>query len=272
MERMVVATDLSPRSDRAVARAFVIASQFKVKLELVSVVDEDLPGDIAERARLEFEARMAQFAAAQKGADKVDYSVSVTVDDPVGGLVAAAAGADLLIMGLHRRRPLMDMFVSTTLEKVIRATETPVLVVKDPADHPYSRILAALDLSPASTAAIALARTLAPDAECRAFHAFRIAFKGFVGGESAGAQSIDRREAEKALAKWRESAGDLSELAVEVIENSPNGAMRECIDAFSPQLIVIGAHGRNALNPYLLGSFAAELLADPPVDLLVTSR
>ena len=49
MSRILVATDLSARSDRAVERAFLLAGQAGASLTILHVVDADLPSRIADR-------------------------------------------------------------------------------------------------------------------------------------------------------------------------------------------------------------------------------
>lgn len=273
MDALLVATDLSERSDRAVARAFRLAAETGARLVALSVVDAELPeaarGALAEAA----EAHLAALPARFPGAAAVSFTPRVVLGDPLRDILreADAAGAALLVLGRHRERPFLDLFRSTTMEKLVRAALLPVLLVREPAVGPYGSVLAGVDLSPASAAALRWAARVAPAASIRAFHAWSIPFKGFLG-EEAAARAI-REEAAEGLAAWRAGA-NLPEAAgrIELIEGAVGAAFRACLASARPDLVAIGAHGRPTLSPTLLGAFTEELLRDPPTDLLVVRR
>ena len=268
MKKIVVATDLSIRSDRAVARAFELANAHGAHLTILTVVDEDLPADMAEMMRASAAENVARFAASRKQADKVVYETRAELGHPVRSVPEAAAEADLLILGLHRPRPFMDLFAPSTLEGIIRASRCTVLVVRDAADHDYERVLTAIDFSPACTAAVAAAKALAPSAALTAFHAYIVPFRGFTGGEHAGGPQPYRDEAEHALDAWATTA-PLAAADVELVEDGLGLALSGMLTKAKPHVLALGVHGRSAFNPNLIGGFAAELLADPPCDLLL---
>ena len=90
--------------------------------------------------------------------------------------VADAEEADLVVMGEHRKRLLRDVFVGTTIERVMRLGNRPVLMVNGPAERPYRRILAAVDASEPAAHALRTAHRLGflARAELTAFHAFEL--------------------------------------------------------------------------------------------------
>ena len=49
MKKLLMATDLSARSDRALQRALALAREHKAELEVVHVVEDSLPEAIAQR-------------------------------------------------------------------------------------------------------------------------------------------------------------------------------------------------------------------------------
>ena len=215
------------------------------------------------------EQKVAQFAASRKQADKVSYETRAELGHPVRSVPEAAADADLLVLGLHRPRPFVDLFAPSTLEAIIRSARTSVLVVRDAADHDYQRILTAVDFSPACTAAITAAKALAPSADIMAFHAYIVPFRGLTGGEGPKGTTPYRDEAMEALTDWAANA-PLAASDVELIEDGLGLALSGMLSRTDPHLLAIGVHGRSAFNPNLLGGFAAELLADPPCDLLLS--
>lgn len=267
MNTLLVATDLSPRSDIAVARAARLTEETGARLVVLSVIDEDLPEPMAARMKEEAQARIA----AGPGATRL-----VVVGDPLRDIPKAAdeEGADLVVLGMHRSRPILDMFRSTTMEKLVRLSARPILIAKNSADRAYERAVACVDLSPSSVAALRAVRSVAPQAALHAFHAYSVPFKGFLGDEGAdpGAHPF-RDEAASALAEWRAAARLPDGLGeIELVEGSVAGAFSAAMTLHRPDLVAMGAHSRAALSPTLLGSFVTELLRDPPTDLLIARR
>ncbi|MBN2905559.1 MAG: universal stress protein [Rhodobacteraceae bacterium] len=269
----VVATDLSPRADRAVQRAFRLAAWVQARLILVSVIDEDLPDPVAHQLRDAAELRLAQFAASIPYSGEVNHDTQVVLGDPAEAIPALAeqADADLLILGLHRPRAYLDLLRETTMERIVRLSARPVLLVRDPVDHAYGRVLAALDFAPASTAALSLAAEIAPEAEIFGVHALHVPYRGLLAPRgSAGTTAPFRHAAEALLADWR-AAGRLPAAlkTVEIAEGAAHMVLNAQLDRVKPDLLALGAHGRAGAAPTLLGSLANDMMRAPPCDVLI---
>lgn len=268
---ILAATDLSPRGDRAVERAFRIADGADARVRLLNVVDSALPDDMATRMEAEAAALLNRFAENLPQAGTVPFEAEAVTGDPAAAIVAAAAACDLLVLGTHRPRPFMDLFRETTMERIVRMLERPVLLVRDPADHDYRRVLSALDFAPASTAALRLAATLEPDAEIHALHAVHIPYRGFAATPGVpGTAAPFIKEAKEQMRRWR----DIEELPkrlgdVEIIEGPAHGLLLRRVETLNADLLTVGAHGRAGAAPALLGSLANDLIRTPPCDLLV---
>ena len=63
----------------------------------------------------------------------------VVAGDPFDGILrtAGVVQADLIVMGAHRKQLLRDIFVGTTIERVIRTGPYPVLMVNNEVKQPY---------------------------------------------------------------------------------------------------------------------------------------
>jgi nucleotide-binding universal stress UspA family protein len=51
MKKILVATDLSSRADRAILRAVKLAKNYKAHLTIVHIIDEDSPKGLLEEAK-----------------------------------------------------------------------------------------------------------------------------------------------------------------------------------------------------------------------------
>ncbi|WP_177236319.1 universal stress protein [Albimonas pacifica] len=276
MPNILVATDLSLRSERAVRRAFALARARGAALHLLSVVDDDQPERIVERRRAETREELERFCAALPDAAACDWTLHVELGDAVPVILATAdrLDAELIVTGIPRRRPLVDLFGGPTVERLASQSLRPVLLVSVAAETPYASTLAGLDLSPAAAAAVRAARRLAPKARLVGFHAVHVPYAGLsAGGERnvLGAPFLHLAQAD--MDGWIAAnglRGTLDEARLE--EGGLTVAFARMVAETRPQLVAIGAHGRGGLNPTLLGRFAAELLRDPPCDLLLVRR
>ncbi len=62
--------------------------------------------------------------------------------------------ADLVILGAHRPRRLLDGLLGSTADRVLRTSHCPVLILGQPLEAPPRRLLVASDLSPHSSRAL----------------------------------------------------------------------------------------------------------------------
>lgn len=270
MDRLLVASDLSARSDRALARAAQLASAHQAKLTALHVVDDDLPAHVAAQMRSTAEDSMR---AALSAAGAPEAEVIVADGTPVATLLEAAerVSADLVVVGTHRSRPLWDMFSGTTVERLARMSACPVLLVTEPVDGPYRSVLCGIDLSPACATAGNFAVQLAPDAAFATFHAVHVPYRGLLApNDTAGEVVPFVKEARGLLKAWWPTAGLSDKLPEpEVSTQSIFAAFDQARRTNKAQLFALGAHGRTALSPSLLGSFAESLIREPQCDLLI---
>jgi len=278
MKRLAVATDLSPRADRAMARAFLLADYLKLPLMVYSVIDDHLPEDMGASQAAQTEAKLNQFCQSQRGSETVDWTVEVlrgSIDDALTQ-ACEAAGIDLMILGLHRQRPLMDLIRETTMERLVRRAGRPVLIARDRADHPYKSVLGAVDFAPASTTALLVAAKLCEAPDMRAVHAVHVPYHGAVAAPGFVAELPPipdagpfLNEARTQLEKWRSGYPDLAGLDVSVVEGSLPSVLHNAMAESRPDVLAIGTHSRAVPMPWLLGSCVNDLMREPPCDLLV---
>jgi nucleotide-binding universal stress UspA family protein len=268
METFVVATDLSERSDRAMARAFDLAPRTNAKLIVVHAIDNDLPAELSESQRkIALKRLERQCAQAVPGVKHELRVVDGYPSDAVAD-IAAKENATLLILGIHRPRAFADAIHATTMQEIVRLVTCPVLLVREPGDHAYTKVLGAVDFSAASADALLAAAHLLPSARIIPFHAYHAPYRGLLGEGST--EVAFRHEAEAAAVEWRKTHALPDRLGpVEIIEGSASQVLDAEIARHAPDLLALGAHARSGLQTFVLGSFARRVMANPPTDLLV---
>ncbi len=273
MKRILVTSDLSVRSDRALDRAIQLANEHGADLSVLHVVDDDLPPAMVETLS---EAARGALSRALEAAGAGTAAVELRVGPVVETVCATAEelNADLVVMGVHKARAFWDMVSGTTMERTVRALKRPVLLVAERVNGPYASVLCGIDLSPASAAAARAAARVAPKARMTAFHAVHIPYRGLTGTDDTMYELAPfLAEAEAELSRWWPGA-DLPatlERPTPTADDVAHGFEIARLKA-GADLFALGAHGRSALAPTRLGTFAEHLLRHPVCDVLVVRR
>lgn len=143
IKTILLTTDLSDTSEKAVAPALTIARKFDAKIVLAHVVDLMPPylvgntaidlSDLEGRQRGMAHEQLARFAEKALGRD-VEVETVVLLGVPHMEIVSLAQGrkVDVIVMATHGRGFVSRLLVGSTTERVIRHAPCPVLVVPDP--------------------------------------------------------------------------------------------------------------------------------------------
>jgi universal stress protein E len=279
MERILVASDLSQRSRRALRRALALARQSGGELSILYVADDDRPGGlISEECRGAEEALHELVERLGAPPPSTAPSVMTRVGDPFRVIVdeADTLRADLVVMGAHRKRLLGDVFTGTTIERVMRLGGRPVLMVNADSDAPYAKTAAAVDLSEASANALRTARKLGllDPSTTAAVHAFTPVGEGHMHYVGMEREQIDEhvaasaREARSAVGSFLADHG-LSDIATLMVEKgAPFEVIQDAVKSMRADLLVIGTRGYGGLKRILLGSVADQVLRGMDCDIL----
>ena len=275
-ERLLVATDLSARSDRALERAVALARECGAQLTVVHVVDGELPVKIANRQAEEAKdltgKQLARFRS-----DDLRVHVKVLFGRDYEEIIRAAteAAADLVVLGIHRNEASVELFRGSTMERVLRLGNAPCLVVKDFPQERYRRVVVAVDFSVHSRRAIEFAARFVPKIPLHLVHAYSVPFRGFLYGADTQQQVAKQQQDQMEQMVEEERAAFLSSLDMDrpVLEwTVREGPVRQVIhvelERLGANLLIVGTHGRTGIAHALLGSLAEELLRRPPCDIV----
>lgn len=277
--QILAATDLSIRSHRALRRAGLLAQANEAELTLVHVVDEDQPAELIEIETREVERILDEQISAVAELRGVRCRPAVIAGGPFAGILRTAESmqADLIVMGAHRKQLLRDIFVGTTIERVIRTGPYPVLMVNGEVERAYGTALAAVDMSAPSAHAIRTAQRLrlVGDAHLTIVHAFLPLAKGKMSLAGLQRESIDEHVASERLRATNELVAFLEANELDdqrwsrrIEEGGPLEVISRLGKAMKPDLLVIGTHGRSGIAKVLLGSVTEEALRSLDLDIL----
>jgi len=277
MKQILVATDLSERSDRAVERAILLTRQFGARLTVLRVIDEDLPASVADRQKQAAETALRRHLSSMPKARALDIDAATDFGKDWKGILqrADAERAGLIVLGLHRERGIDGMFRGTTVERVARNSDAPVLVVKNRPATDYGKVVVGVDFSVYSRRAAAFALHFAPGAKLALVHAYDIPFKRYLTGSDMHAELKKRDATHFSQMVGREMAAFLTglEIGAERVqkvmrEGGPREVIQHQVAELGAGLLVVGTHGRTGVARALLGSIAEAFLIDPPCDVV----
>ena len=149
--RLLLATDLSARSDRALDRAVQLAREWHADMTAMTVVETpERPDPLAVPAWPPVEDHDSRRRRAQKQLERDARSLGVPARihiahgaaAPAIEQSAAAEDADLIVTGMARNEPFGRFLLGSTVEQLTRRASQPVLVVRNRVHGKYRRITA----------------------------------------------------------------------------------------------------------------------------------
>lgn len=283
MPTLLVGTDFSTRSDRALRRSVLIARQTGWDVLIVAVVDDDKPRRLIDAEVHEARAVLSELEQTLAEVDGVACRTELRIGDPFIALpeAAAAAGATMMVMGPHRRQLLKDQFRGTTVERALRRATVPVIVANGVPSGPYRHVLVTTDLEPYSTASAQLEASLPflGDARRTLLFVYDPAASALL---ARGLAPTDERSAyeQEAAAAARSDLRAFMEQAdftgaqpmVRRLGGTVAGEICDVAKEESADLVVLTISDKSALAKAILGSTVENVLRDSACDVLVLRR
>jgi nucleotide-binding universal stress UspA family protein len=181
-KRVLIATDFSATSERALAYALPIVRRYRSALSIVhairpepreSITWDPLPREL-DRQRLEAEQEMGRLAeeAVIKDLNPHMLLEKGRVWDVLSSIIQRE-NTDLLVLGTQGRGGLKKLALGSVAEEVLRLAACPVLTIgpnvppTDPTRTEFKAILFATDFGPASAKAFPYALSLAEDCQAK---------------------------------------------------------------------------------------------------------
>ncbi len=168
---------------------------------------------------------------------------------------AEANLADLVVLGARGTGFLRRLLLGSTVERLLRKSTLPMLVVKQRAHEAYRRVLVAVDFSPWSAPLVDMARRVAPRAHLVLLSAYGVPFEGKLRYASVPEATIETYREQARLAAERQLHAQAARAGLTPLHWTPclphADASLAIVQAELEQacdLIVIGKHGRNIVR------------------------
>jgi nucleotide-binding universal stress UspA family protein len=275
-ERILVPTDFSEISQRALDYAKVIAKQGNSELLLVHVnppIDFITPPEAAwidaSEVQSVQEEQLEQSGAALRSEGFRAQAISVTgpLYDELLSTVKQYK-VDLIVLGTHGKKGLERLLLGSDAEEVLRHAGCPVLTVGPAVPNLQDKtwrireVICATTLEPRSAEVVAYAHKLAAmyEAELVLFH---------VKSSSEQEEDVDWMSFEEAFHHY--IPGDLGQrswLQTRLASASPGTSILDIAKQRSSDLIVMGAHPASSVATHLPRGTAAKVLAEAPCPVM----
>lgn len=277
---ILLATDLSARSDRALDRAALLAKQWRSHLTVLHVLEEGRspsesgdpipswrrPPDPLGIARANIIDDLSEIAE--------DATILVEEGSVVETImrVANGDGSDLIVIGPARNELLGELMLGRTVDRLLRRSQVPVLVVKNRPRRSYRRVVIATDFSESSRHALVAAMRFFPAEILTVFHAYDPPMSGLVSDIASYRREyrkIAEQDCDAFLRGTEMPDKDWQQPHVLIEYGAPNHLLHDYVVENPADLVVVGTHGRSAIFDVLIGSVAKRILNDVPCDILV---
>lgn len=273
---LLFATDLSAENRAAFARALRLAYTQCVQLDVLHVLDPYLP----RRVLRDVERAVVEDITATLTDLREDYAleapktlIQTVTGSPHVEIVREAheRNAELIILGMHRKRGQKDLLAGTTVMRVLRSAPCPVVVSSYQPTQPWQHILVPIDFSLTARHTLKEALIHFPEASLTLLHAWSLP-----GERELGSQAYYAQWREHEVLRLREQLTNEVDSLMRELDGVPDielvleqGAPCEVLQAYmkrhTPDLVMIGSRGQ--LNH--TSQVTDMLLSEPHCDLML---
>jgi nucleotide-binding universal stress UspA family protein len=280
MAVLAVATDFSTRSDRAIRRAEMLAAGSGRELVLIHVIDEDQPDRIIKAHREQAEAILGELrdtlGSGRGLVSRVDIRIGQVFEEIPQA--AAAAGADLIVLGPHRPQMLRDVIRGKTLERTVRRSKLPVLIANAFPAADYCQVLLTTTLEPRTAASTLAATSLTyfAKADFLLLHVYESVLRDVQGRSMMASDRDEADRAEETVDMRRKLAAFAADeglpagrLTVRAATGPVGTEILKVADEVEADLVVAARSEKGVIEAAFTGRASDALLSDATRDVLI---
>lgn len=295
IRRILCPVDFSDASHHALDHAVMIAGWYRARITALHVRH---PAFLVEPPILfaelnaapistleDAESRLHQWLSPVRAAGITCDVMAIDGNSPAARIVEVAdrTEADLIVLGTHGRSGFERLLLGSVTEKVVRTSPVPVITVPPPSVAtsrlPFKRVLCGIDFSAPSMAGLRFALSLAKESNSTLTLLHVLEFPP--ESEAMYTQPFDMARYRAAVQE--DATRRLMELVTEdvrtwcqpetrLVYGRPYEQILAAATDGHSDLIVLGVHGRNALDIMLFGSTTNQVIRRATCPVLTLSR
>lgn len=274
--RLMLATDLSGRGDRALDRAIGLANDWGAELVVVHALEEealygggrdlpswrrppDLAGTVEQRILEDIRGPHPRLRFhVEDGAPLKVILDAVQTERP-----------DLLIVAMGRTGAFGGM--SRTVDELFRQSPSSMLVVKRRPNGPYGRLLVGTDYTDEAREGLAAAARLFPVADIAVMHAYDMPYRNLYLDPALAERygAVEQETMATWLAETDLSADARGRITPLIEHGAPESMLAAYVNERAADLTVIGAYERGALFHRVIRGHGPRIVQSVASDVLV---
>jgi len=286
---ILVGIDFTPCSMAALKQAMLIAAPNNASLRAVHVIDTLVVVDLQEAlSEFQKDIQSGLINDAQRAWEKLEpefpgkkgVALEVAIGSPAHAVLELVKKGriDLLVLGVHGSGSASDG-AGELAAACVRRSPSKVLLVREPHEGPFKKIVVGVDFSDTSFRALETAAQLAVQygSEVLVAHVFQPPWRTLhyfapTAETSADFQKQYRDGLSRRLEAFCARLGPASEkikLTSTLVEHTSDGrGISDFAKKHAADLLIIGTQGRTNLGDVLLGSTAERVLKQAPCSIL----
>jgi universal stress protein E len=289
INRILCPIDFSEYSEQALDYAVRLAAWYRATVEVIHLLPLLPPSAVSPLGEASRQVAEKHLAHAMDRCSRAEVKLEHALlesNDGAGAILKRAdeTGADMIVTGSHGRCGFSRVLLGSMVEALLHRSRRPVLVVpshlaasRRARPVGFKRVVCAIDFSAASLAGLEYALSIAEEADARLTLLNVIERPPeFDHSPIEPDFDVDRYHAEaearqltKLQALVPEHAGDYCTITMAVLEGSASRQLLQMADEQDADLIVIGVHGRNALDLAVFGSTSKDVVVKAHCPVLV---
>lgn len=270
IRQILCPTDFSDTALHGLEHAIAIAAWYESRVTILHVHHWISPTSIrppdADQQRLVEQLRIWAAPAAASG---MLADLEVVQGNPAAMILdrASSLPADLIVMGTHGRAGFDRLLLGSVTEKVLRKANSPVLTVPPPSVStsklPFKRLLCPVDFSAPSLSALRFALSIAKESDAdvtvlRVFELWEdVAIPELLLEDRRRLADEARREIDSLIS---DEERDWCKPTIQVSFGRAYLEILAVAEHQKADLIVMGVHGRSALDRTLFGSTTSHVV------------
>lgn len=277
-QRILLATDLSSHSDRALDRAILLARQWQATLHIVHALPPDdantwLPYTHGDLVVTDNNAEAVERQVRLDLREQIDdLKIHVVAGEPgrVIPEVATHENCELIIMGAGGPT-FAGVQASTTGRQLLRRSPQSVLIVKSRPQGAYERILIGTDFTTESRCGLETAAVWFADARLSLMHVLDIPYSSLLrdGGRTDELSRLEHETMASFVAGAQLPEDVRQRIRTHIEYGYPEIVLRQYGMVENAGLTVIGALRRGLAFQVLVGSNATRIVQTAPGDVLI---
>jgi nucleotide-binding universal stress UspA family protein len=293
IRRILCPIDFSDPSQHALDHAVMMAGWYGARITALHVRHPaflvEPPILVADFATApdglqEVESRLHHWLAPARAAGIACDVMAVDASNAAACIVdvASRVEADLIVLGTHGRSGFERLLLGSVTERVVRTSRVPVITVPPPAvaTHalPFTHVLCGIDFSSPSVEALQFALSVVRQsgAALTLVHVLEFPFEGETFDASFDAEvyhtAVAADAARRLDALITDEVRQWCQPAVRMVRGRAHEELVAVAAEVRADLIVLGVHGRNAVDLMLFGSTTNQVIRRSTCPVLTLCR